>query len=80
MKQKTQQIAIIGGGLAGSFLALRLCLKGHSVYLFDEAISNSASRVAAGLFNVITGRYGAKSWEADFIIEGTSPGYPSSRM
>lgn len=69
MKQSTQQIAIIGGGLAGSFLALRLMMKGHSVYLFDEPRPNTASKVAAGLFNVITGRYGAKSWKADLLLK-----------
>jgi len=64
-----QHISIVGGGLAGSFLGLRLVLAGHAVTLFDEQVSSSASRVAAGLFNVITGRYGAKSWQAELLLE-----------
>ncbi|MEO0468324.1 MAG: FAD-binding oxidoreductase [Bacteroidota bacterium] len=62
-------IAIVGGGLAGSFLAARLSSYGHAVALFDDPQPNSASRIAAGMFNVITGRFGAKSWEADRLLE-----------
>jgi glycine oxidase len=59
---------ILGGGIAGTFLAARLCLQGQSVTLVDERHPRSASRVAAGMFNVITGRFGAKSWLADDLL------------
>ena len=59
---------ILGGGLAGSFMAARLCLAGQRVTLIDDRDSHSASRTAAGLFNVITGRFGAKSWLADTLL------------
>ncbi|MEO1449328.1 MAG: FAD-binding oxidoreductase [Bacteroidota bacterium] len=62
-------ILIVGGGLAGTFLAARLCLAGQTVHLVDDQAPNSASRVAAGLFNVITGRFGAKSWQADLLLQ-----------
>lgn len=65
---RTKQISIVGGGLAGCFLGLRLALAGHAVTLFDDARPESASRVAAGLFNVITGRFGTKSWKADQLL------------
>lgn len=64
-----QRFTIIGGGLAGSFMAARLCFAGQDVTLIDDQQTHSASRVAAGLFNVITGRYGAKSWMADQLLE-----------
>ncbi|MEM7367801.1 MAG: FAD-binding oxidoreductase [Bacteroidota bacterium] len=64
-----QRFTIIGGGLAGSFMAARLCQAGQEVTLIDDQEPQSASRVAAGLFNVITGRYGAKSWMADQLLE-----------
>ena len=65
----SNRYAIIGGGLAGSFMAARLALAGQEIILFDHPQPNSASNVAAGLFNVITGRFGAKSWLADTLLE-----------
>lgn len=46
---------IIGQGLAGSLLAHRLITLGQSVLLLDNAHHNSASQVAAGLINPLTG-------------------------
>ncbi|WNJ21385.1 FAD-binding oxidoreductase [Pontibacter sp. G13] len=63
-----KQIVIIGGGLAGSFMAARLCHQGHEVTLIDDRTPTSASRVAAGLYNVITGRFGAKTWMAETLL------------
>ncbi len=60
---------IWGGGLAGTFLTSRLILAGQKVTLIDDRLPYSASRVAAGLFNVITGRFGAKSWMADKLLD-----------
>ncbi|MDX2245519.1 MAG: FAD-binding oxidoreductase [Bacteroidia bacterium] len=61
-------IAILGSGLAGTFLAARLCLEGNEVTLIDDFHPESASGVAAGMFNVITGKFGAKSWMADELL------------
>lgn len=69
MVQQKQHIALIGGGLAGSFLAARLLKAGHQVSLFDDRDPHSASRVAAGLYNVITGRLGAKTWMAETYLD-----------
>ena len=70
-----RRIGIVGGGLAGTFLAARLVVAGHEVLLIDEAHPSSASRVAAGLFNVITGRFGAKSWMAETLLDEISRFY-----
>lgn len=64
-----KHFVILGGGLAGSFIAARLCLAGQRVTLIDDQHPQSASRAAAGLFNVITGRFGAKSWQADQLLQ-----------
>jgi len=64
----TQRFLIVGGGLAGTFLAARLLMRGQKVALADDADPYAASPVAAGLFNVITGRFGAKSWMADALV------------
>ncbi|MEL6653662.1 MAG: FAD-binding oxidoreductase [Bacteroidota bacterium] len=65
----TQHIAILGGGLAGSMLAARLLKMGQKLTLIDDAAPRAASRVAAGMFNVITGRFGAKSWLAETLLQ-----------
>ncbi|WP_176758715.1 NAD(P)/FAD-dependent oxidoreductase [Thiohalorhabdus denitrificans] len=47
---------IVGGGLAGSLLALALLERGRRVALVDQPRAASASRVAAGLLTPIGGR------------------------
>lgn len=63
-----RRFVIVGGGLAGTFLSYHLTRAGQEVILIDEPKPDAASRVAAGLFNVITGRFGAKSWMADTLL------------
>lgn len=46
---------IIGQGLAGSILTLKLLEKGFSVIVIDQPMPGSASHVAAGIINPITG-------------------------
>ncbi len=65
-----RRIAVIGGGLAGMFVAARLCQDGHQVRLFEDQRDGAASQAAAGMFNVITGRFGALTWEADTLLAG----------
>lgn len=62
-----KQYILIGGGLAGMMLAARLLLTGNSVTLFDYPNPNSASRRAAGMFNIITGRNYVKTWKAETL-------------
>ena len=59
---------IIGQGLAGTCLALEFLKRGKSFFVFDQPYPNSASRVAAGLFNPITGRTNQSTWKADQIF------------
>ena len=59
---------IVGQGIAGSLLYYSLTKKGASCILIDDAKSNSASRVAAGLINPVTGRRLVKSWMIDELI------------
>jgi len=55
---------IIGGGLAAYFLATNLVNRGVQVTLFSDPEGKSASSVAAGLVNPVTGRQYAVSWRA----------------
>lgn len=66
---------LIGQGLAGSALGFRLKQAGKSVKLFDRADLNQSSRVAAGLFNPVTGRKMVKTWNADVLFPEIIPFY-----
>ncbi|MCS7004147.1 MAG: FAD-binding oxidoreductase [Cytophagales bacterium] len=59
---------IVGLGIAGTNLALTLSEKGHSLALVDDGEFPSSSRIAAGLFNPITGVKLLKSWNASLFF------------
>ncbi|HMJ70593.1 MAG TPA: FAD-dependent oxidoreductase [Cyclobacteriaceae bacterium] len=55
---------IAGFGLAGAALALGLRKRGQKVMIFDQPSDHQASRVAAGLFNPVTGKVMNLTWNA----------------
>lgn len=59
---------LIGQGIAGTLLSYRLTCAGKKVHVIDQAEMNNSSRVAAGLFNPVTGRKMVKTWDADLIF------------
>src|SRR5579872_2803125 len=59
---------VIGGGICGSFLHLELERAGLSHIVIDEALPFSASRVAAGLINPVTGRRLVTTWMIDELL------------
>jgi glycine oxidase len=59
---------IVGQGLAGSCLALQLLKHGKRILVIDRYDEHSATQVAAGLFNPITGRLMTKTWKADVLF------------
>lgn len=68
MKQsRTVDFLIVGQGLAGSVLALQLHLAGKSVAIIGKA-ENYSSRIAAGLFNPVTGKNLSKTWMANEVF------------
>jgi glycine oxidase len=66
---------IVGQGLAGSCLAIQLLLAGKKILIVDKPDINSATRVAAGLFNPITGKKFSKTWLADELFSYLNPFY-----
>ena len=64
----TVDFLIIGGGIAGSVLARTLDRAGARVLLADAPGLPSASRVAAGIVNPLTGRKLVKTWRADTLF------------
>lgn len=59
---------IIGQGIAGSILSLRLIEAGFSVCVIDNCKLSSCSAVAAGIWNPVVFKRLAKSWLADEIV------------
>jgi glycine/D-amino acid oxidase-like deaminating enzyme len=63
-----KDILIVGQGICGTFLAWELEKASISFLILDEARPLSASRIAAGLINPVTGRRLVKTWMADELI------------
>ena len=59
---------IVGQGIAGSLLAWFLIKVGKKVLIFDEFITNSASQVASGIINPVTGKRLVKSWRIEELL------------
>lgn len=67
---------IAGQGLAGTLLAHHLLQRKKKVLIVDEFDENSSSRVAAGLFNPITGKKFVKTWNANLLFPYLHNFYP----
>ncbi len=59
---------IVGGGVAGSVLALNMYFQGIDFILIDDGNKNNSSRVSAGLFNPIVFKRLTKSWNIDLLF------------
>ena len=59
---------IIGAGLAGSSLAWRLGINKYNYKIFDSRNLASASQVAAGFINPVTGKWMTESWKIDYLM------------
>lgn len=59
---------IVGQGIAGSMLSWFLMKENQTVLLIDELNTSSATHVASGITNPITGRKFVKTWLADELI------------
>jgi glycine/D-amino acid oxidase-like deaminating enzyme len=65
-----QKFIVLGGGLAGTMLAARLLYEKQKVTLIDDGQTETASRLAAGMFNILTGKYAKKTWMAEELLQG----------
>lgn len=61
------KVLLVGQGVAGSVLALTLMDAGLEVHLWDEQDGSSASALAAGVVNPVTGKRYALSWQFDLF-------------
>lgn len=67
---------IVGGGIAGSVLSYQLSERGQSVLMISSGEIPVATKVAAGLFNPVTGKYLAKTWMAHDLFDYLESFYP----
>lgn len=67
---------IIGQGIAGSILSYELLNNQKNIFLIDNNYPNSSSRVAAGLFNPVTGRRMVHTWMAKELFSLLHTYYP----
>ncbi|WP_293899251.1 FAD-binding oxidoreductase [Sporocytophaga sp.] len=66
---------IVGQGIAGSVLGYTLIKKGLKILIVDGG-SNNSSKVAAGIFNPITGKRMVKTWKAELLFPFLNEFYP----
>lgn len=59
---------IVGQGISGTLLAHFLLQQQKKLLLVDAAHAQTASRIAAGLINPITGRHFVKTWMIDELM------------
>lgn len=59
---------IVGQGLAGSVLAIKLINKGYSVIVIDQPELSSCSKVGGGSINPVVFKRLTKSWMADELL------------
>src|SRR4030095_7191215 len=66
---------VIGQGISGTCLSYYLEKANKSFIVIDNDQSNSASRVAAGIINPVTGRRIVKTWMIDDLLSFLIPAY-----
>jgi glycine oxidase len=74
---KIHDFVIVGQGLAGTVLSVHLIANGYDLLVIDNGQENTSSKVAAGLYNPITGKRMVKSWMADELLAYSLPFYES---
>ncbi len=62
------EFLIVGQGICGSFLSWELQKAGRPFIIIDEVNAHTASRVASGIINPITGRRMVKTWMIDELL------------
>ena len=78
MNDKTSHVLILGQGLAGTCLGLRLAMAGKKFSILSSSSHDAASVKAAGLMNPVTGRRMALTWKYDIIWPMALDFYPAA--
>lgn len=76
LKKIVHKVIVLGRGISGVVLIHRLLQEGYQVISIDNEHMQSASRVAAGLWNPVTFKRLTKSWKADEFVPEVYDFYP----
>lgn len=71
-------VLIIGQGIAGTALAWELNRRGAGFMVVDRPVAETASRVAAGLVNPLTGRAFRPGWRQEECLKKAFEFYPET--
>lgn len=71
---------VVGQGLAGSVLALKLIENGYTVKVIDKPELSACSKVAAGIWNPVVFKRLTKSWMIDELLPGLLPFYRQAEI
>ena len=66
---------IVGQGICGTFLSYYLTKLGREVLVIDKVQPDTASRVASGIINPVTGRRIVKTWMIDELMPFAGQAY-----
>lgn len=77
MNTKHIEYLIIGQGLCGSFLSHYLIHAGKKVVVIDVNTPITASKIASGIINPVTGRRVVKTWLIDEVLPFAQQAYQS---
>lgn len=66
---------IVGQGIAGTWLSYFLLKEGYSCIVIDEWNDSTASRVAAGMINPVTGRKVVRTWMIEELLPFAEKAY-----
>lgn len=69
------EFLIIGQGISGTWLSYYLQKENKSFLVIDNNQPDSASRIAAGIINPVTGRRVVKTWMIDELLAYLKPAY-----
>jgi glycine/D-amino acid oxidase-like deaminating enzyme len=71
-------VLVIGHGICGAWLGYFLEKAGISFHVIDEEKENTASRIASGVINPVTGRRLVKTWMIDALLPFCRDAYASA--
>lgn len=66
---------IIGGGIAGTVLSLKLKAAGYQIDLLDNHLKDNATKIAAGMINPVNFKRMITCWRADDFLAVAIPFY-----